>query len=247
MEFFQWLDSLDAYIKGWATSLGWPVEGLFRLLIAAIAGGLVGLEREVRGRQAGFRTNLLVCLGSALVMVVSVRFAHQPWPHTPGVNINIDPARIAYGVMTGIGFLGAGAIMKEGGSIRGLTTAAALWCVASVGLAAGFGMYLLTAMASVLIVAALWILDYVEDMIPRVRYRTVTVRRKWKVGVIAETVERFQKAKLDVTDASFQRTPDLGHTDISLRVAFLDKKQYYSFERQLEGDSDYLLLSTREV
>jgi putative Mg2+ transporter-C (MgtC) family protein len=241
------LQTLDDQLSNWAASLGWPLEPLFRLTIAAIAGGLVGLEREVRGRHAGFRTNLLVCLGSALVMIVSAAFAGHPWRHTPGVSINIDPARLAYGVMTGVGFIGAGTIMKTGSGIRGLTTAAAMWCVASIGLAAGFGLYLLSILATLLVIAALWVLDYVESLIPRVRYRVVTVRRAWKVGVTAETVERFQRAKLDVIDASFQRTPDLAYADISLQIAFVRKAQYYSFERQLEGDTDYQLLATRET
>src|SRR3982751_5325636 len=113
-------------------------ETATRILLAAIFGGLIGLEREVRGRQAGFRTYILVCVGSALVMVVSIQFAAHQWTAqsaNQGININIDPARIAYGVMTGIGFLGAGAIVHaQGGLVRGLTTAAALWCVAAVGL-----------------------------------------------------------------------------------------------------------------
>src|SRR5688572_425765 len=116
-------EQMDDQIRLWALSLGWPLEAALRLICAVVAGGLVGLEREVRGRQAGFRTNVLVCLGSALVMIVSIHFAYVPWPQHAGVNINIDPARIAYGIMTGIGFLGAGTIVHSKGSVRGLTTA----------------------------------------------------------------------------------------------------------------------------
>src|SRR5256885_15963979 len=108
-----WLEHLNQFLASWAAALGPTGEGFLRLFLAAIAGGLVGLERELRGRQAGFRTYLLVCLGSALVMIVSTEFGVHHWTaQTPnqGVNINVDPARIAYGVMTGIGFLGAGVI-----------------------------------------------------------------------------------------------------------------------------------------
>ncbi len=241
------IDGWDARMNAWANSLGWPWEGFVRLLLAAIAGGLVGLEREFRGRQAGFRTNILVSLGSAIAMIVSTEFARKAWPHAGNVNINIDPARIAYGVMTGVGFLGAGTIIHNKGTIRGLTTAAAMWCVASIGLAAGLGMYLMTILAAMLVVGALWLLDYLEDLLPKVRYRTVTVRRKWQVGLIPETVIRFEAANLKVVDASFERTDDLTHADINLKIAFLNKKQYYSFERQLEGDEDYQLLATREL
>src|SRR5437763_9543341 len=137
------MPSLDASLHNFLSSGSWITEAIVRLALAGLAGGAIGVEREVRGRIAGFRTNLLVCLGSALVMIVSTRmpFTDQWSTHPPGVVINSDPARIAYGVMTGIGFLGAGAILHERGFVRGLTTAAALWCVTAIGLAFGFGLY----------------------------------------------------------------------------------------------------------
>jgi uncharacterized membrane protein YhiD involved in acid resistance len=116
-----------------------------------------------------------------------------------------------------------------------------------MGLAAGLGMYLMTIIASLLIVVALWLLDYLEEFLPKVRYRTITVRRKWQVGIIPETVIRFEAANMKVIDASFQRTEDLQDADISLRIAFTNKHEYYTFERKLEGDSDYELISTREL
>src|SRR4051794_25264282 len=112
------LDALDHALRSWGSHLSWPGEEVLRLLVAAVAGGLVGLEREVRGRQAGFRTNLLVAVGSALVMIVSISFATRNWQHDQGFNINVDPARIAYSIMTGIGFLGAGTIVKSNGNVR---------------------------------------------------------------------------------------------------------------------------------
>lgn len=224
-----------------------PLEAVVRLILAAAAGGLIGLEREMRGRQAGFRTNLLVCLGSALVMIVSISFATYSWKTHPNINLNIDPARIAYGVMTGIGFIGAGTIIQTRGSIRGLTTAAAMWCVAALGLAAGFGLYFLCILSTLLILIALWILDYFEDMLPKFRHRIVTVRRKWYPGCISDTIERFKSEKFRVVDVSFERTDDLLDADISLVIAFMNKKQYYTFEKQLEGDTDCQLLSAREM
>src|SRR4051812_20648734 len=115
------IQHMDVRIDQWAAAVGWPTEAVLRLLLAAVIGGLVGIEREIHGREAGFRTNMLVALGSALTMLVSIEFARHHWqPQTSnqGVNINLDPARIAYGVMTGIGFHGAGAIVKAGPSIR---------------------------------------------------------------------------------------------------------------------------------
>jgi putative Mg2+ transporter-C (MgtC) family protein len=243
------VQSLDQTITNWTAGMGWPAEGFLRLLLAGIFGGLVGLERELRGRQAGFRTNILVCLGSALVMMVSANLALHSW-HVANneYTIRVDPGRIAYGVMTGIGFLGAGVIMRErSGTIRGLTTAAALWCMAAVGLCVGFGQYLLSLWATLLILACLWILDYFEDALPKMRYRTVTVRVAWSAGVIADTVKFVKDANLKVYDASFDRSNDMSFADISLRVAFSDREVYYRFERMIEADANYNLIATREI
>src|SRR5947207_7366411 len=122
--------------------------------------------------------------------------------------------------MTGVGFLGAGTILHTKGMVRGLTTAAGLWCVAAIGLAAGFGMYLIVSMAIALVVLALWLLDYVENVLPRLRYRNIIVRRAWKVGCIAETVKWLKDSGLYVADVTFQRTSDLEMVDISLQVGF---------------------------
>jgi putative Mg2+ transporter-C (MgtC) family protein len=113
-----------------------------RLLLAALLGGIIGLERETLNRPAGLRTHTLVSLGSALIMQVS--------SSTGG-----DPGRIAAQVISGIGFLGAGTILREGSSVRGLTTAASLWVVAGIGLAVGSGLYIAAAMASALVVFTL--------------------------------------------------------------------------------------------
>src|SRR4051794_21740468 len=115
----QWDSQLHEFLTGQSSVL----EPFVKLALAAVMGGLVGIEREIRGRQAGFRTYILVCMGAALVMIVSNSVALRSWPsHGQGVTVSIDPARIAYGVMTGIGFLGAGVIVHQKGSVRGLTT-----------------------------------------------------------------------------------------------------------------------------
>jgi putative Mg2+ transporter-C (MgtC) family protein len=238
------LHDLDLQLTAWANSLQWPLEPMIRLVLAASLGGLVGLEREIRGRQAGFRTNLLVALGCALIMIVSISFAYHPWPHSPQFNVNVDPARIAYSVMVGIGFLGAGVIIKQGGEIRGLTTAAGLWCVAAIGLASGAGLYLIALIASVLVLTALWFLNYVEKFLPKVRYRIVTLRRPWRPGIIHETVKLIEAHEhLNVHDVSFHRQNDLSIVEIRLRVAFASKKQYYAFEQDLDHRPDCQIVS----
>jgi putative Mg2+ transporter-C (MgtC) family protein len=120
-------------------SLTWP-HVLLRLTVAAVLGGAIGFERELRERQAGLRTHLLVSLGSALFTLVSAYGFHS-FLVSGGALVRTDPTRIAAQIVTGIGFLGAGAIIRQGLSVRGLTTAATLWLVAAIGMATGAGWY----------------------------------------------------------------------------------------------------------
>jgi putative Mg2+ transporter-C (MgtC) family protein len=241
------IDTLDINIKTWAASLGWPGEGVLRLILAAIAGGLVGLERELRGRQAGFRTNMLVCIGSALVMLVSIRFAEFPWHAQPGVNINVDPARIAYGVMSGVGFLGAGAIIHSQGSIRGLTTAAGLWCVAAIGLAIGFGSYSLSAVATLMVVCALWFMEHFETMLPKQKHREITLRAAYSPDCVAQAIQLLEKCGFVVKEAGHQRSHDLRYADIRLLIMFHNSKFADGLESRIAGDGRFDIVSSREV
>jgi putative Mg2+ transporter-C (MgtC) family protein len=122
-------------------TLGWP-HVLLRLTVAALLGGAVGFERELRERHAGLRTHLLVAVGSALFTLVSAfGFSDILAQSGPQVLVRLDPSRIAAQIVSGIGFLGAGAIIRQGLSVRGLTTAATLWLVAAIGMACGAGYY----------------------------------------------------------------------------------------------------------
>jgi len=120
-------------------ALSWP-HVLLRLSLAAVLGGAVGAERELRERQAGLRTHLVVCVGSALFTLVSA-YGFRDFIEAGSAYARIDPTRIAAQIVTGIGFLGAGAIIRQGLSVRGLTTAATLWLVAAIGMAVGAGYY----------------------------------------------------------------------------------------------------------
>ena len=115
------------------------LEMLLRLLAALIAGALIGYERSYHGRPAGFRTHALVCTASSLLMLVTVYEAH--WVRVTTGLVQLDPTRMAQGIMTGIGFLGAGVIFREGLTVRGLTTAASIWMTAAIGILAGIGFY----------------------------------------------------------------------------------------------------------
>ncbi len=130
-----------------------------RLVISVILGGIIGFERQHRGKTAGLRTHILVCLGACLVAMLSLNLYAGVEGKT-----NADPARLAAQVVSGIGFLGAGAIMKEGPTIKGLTTAASLWVVASVGLATGAGALVGAVATTVLVVVALEVLPRIDRL-----------------------------------------------------------------------------------
>ena len=153
----------------------WHGQAVLRLLMAAALGALIGLEREHHGRAAGLRTQLLVALGAATAMLVSLYFGQVYGHGAKGDHIQVDPARVAYGVMGGVGFLGAGAIIHYGVGVRGLTTAASLWCSAAIGLAAGFGMFVVAVAATAIVLFALVVLDLVERRIPEKISKLITV------------------------------------------------------------------------
>ena len=131
--------------------MNWP-EDLFGILLAVVLGAIVGLERQVSGKSAGLRTNVLICLGAAVFTIISKQMASG----------SIDVTRIAAQIVTGVGFLGAGAIIQDTGGVRGLTTAATIWLVASIGMACGAGYYGLAAVSALLAVLVLLGLGQIE-------------------------------------------------------------------------------------
>lgn len=146
-------------------------EFLLRLFSAALLGGVVGLERDIHGRDAGLRTHLLVSLGAALFMVLS----HVAARATESSGYISDPTRIAAQIVTGIGFLGAGVIIKAGVNVRGLTTAASLWTVAAIGMACGGGYYLLSVSTTAMALGGLILLKQVEKIYVRDAYRNLSI------------------------------------------------------------------------
>lgn len=134
------------------------LQMITRLLTTLVLSGLIGLERQVHRRDAGLRTHILVALGSCLIMLTSL-YVFDIYKET----VALDPARIAAGVITGIGFLGAGTIIREPEGVRGLTTAASLWVVAGIGLAVGCGFIKLAVYTTTLVLLVLYLLRYMED------------------------------------------------------------------------------------
>ncbi len=146
---------------------------IVRLLAASILGAIIGFERDLHGRAAGLRTNLLVSLGAAVFMILSEYIALTHVNAMSVVSIRPDPTRIAAQIVTGIGFLGAGAIIKSGFTIRGLTTAAGLWLSAGIGMSAGAGNYDLAVVATVIGLASLVLFNRVERIYSKDSYRTL--------------------------------------------------------------------------
>lgn len=145
-----------------------------RLTLAFAAGAMIGLERTYHGRSAGFRTHILVCTSSALLMLVTV-FQWELIGDVPMDTIRIDPTRMAQGLMTGIGFLGAGVIVKDHLSVRGLTTAASIWLTASIGIVIGMGLYYAAFLAIFIALIALTMIRNFERLIPMLQFGELTV------------------------------------------------------------------------
>lgn len=135
------------------------------LASALLAGGVIGLERSFHGRPAGFRTHSLVCLASSLLMLLTL-FQWDLLASVPNANITADPTRMAQGIMTGIGFLGAGVIFKEGYTVRGLTTAASIWITAAIGIMFGMGFFFPAVLTTVLTLGVLSLFRWIEVRLP---------------------------------------------------------------------------------
>ncbi len=176
------------------------LEAVLRLLLAMVIGGIVGLERELHDRPAGLRTHILVCVGAALIMLISMDVPRQ----FTGVQES-DPARIAAQVVSGIGFLGAGTILREGVTVRGLTTAASLWMAAALGLAAGAGLYIQGLMAAAITLVALRLLSLLGAYSTLKRnvleLRLVASDRP---GLIGETGEVLGRQEINIINVQMQ-------------------------------------------
>jgi putative Mg2+ transporter-C (MgtC) family protein len=139
-------------------------EAIARLLLVLVLAGAVGIERELREQEAGLRTHMLVGVGAAL-FVITGNFAWSELAFGNSTGVVLDPSRVVAYVVTGVGFLGAGAILKNGGSIRGLTTAASLWVVAAVGVSVGAGLYALGIVATAIVLLSLWPVRRLADLL----------------------------------------------------------------------------------
>ena len=192
---------------------------LIRLLVAAALTGAIGLERELRDRAAGLRTHMLVGVGSALFTIVSA-YGWGDFRFSTAEGVVFDPTRIAAQIVTGIGFLGAGAIIRQGLSVRGLTTAATLWVVAAIGMATGAGYYAAAVITTVLVLFSLWPLRIAAFRVSE-RFRPEEGRLAVELGAGATTVsvlEAVEEAGARVSSLEFADEGETRRVDMRVRL-----------------------------
>ena len=188
----------------------------FRLLLAAVLGAVIGFEREIHDHPAGMRTHLLVSLGSGIFTVLSiVAFSGAV---APNGSIPTDTSRVAAQIVSGIGFLGAGAILKYGTSVRGLTTAASLWATAAVGMACGAGSWLIAGVGTAIVVFSLWPLNLVINRMRGQASHALRIRiRAGRLDVLGEVTRTLAAPRVEIGEINSQRIGK-GHYEIELQL-----------------------------
>lgn len=192
-------------------------EIFLRIILGTALGGAIGFERDLHGRPAGLRTHAIVALASATFMVVSTRFVYFQH-YFAGDLLEVDPSRIAASVVSGIGFLGAGAILRTGFTIRGLTTAAGLWLVAAIGMAAGGGMYAVALFATAVGLGALTLLRRFEDRGEPIARQRLTVVVDETQTPITAVIDALAGGGAVVSQDEYERQPDDGQARVTFEV-----------------------------
>lgn len=184
------------------------LEILPHLAAATVAGGLIGLERSYHGRPAGFRTHTLVCLASSLLMLVTM-YQGKWYAAAVQETVRIDPTRMAQGVMTGIGFLGAGVIMREGLTVRGLTTAGSIWITAAIGILCGIGFYRPVIMATLITLGVLSFFRKIENFITSQIFATHSLlfhrEKAWSDAEISEMLGKNGFSAINISHNLLER------------------------------------------
>lgn len=195
------------------------VSASFRLFFAAAAGGIIGIERAYHGRPAGFRTHILVCMASALLMLlVEYQWLVVPTDHMDSVRV--DPTRMAQGIMTGIGFLGAGVIMQERHMVRGLTTAASIWITSAIGIIVGAGFFEIAAIASVITLGTLSLFRVLEAKLPARHYARLAITLEAEgCNPEKELLEQIESEGLRCSNIAYHLKNDSNTLELNLTVS----------------------------
>ena len=217
------------------------------MVAALVAGGLIGLERSHRGRPAGFRTHALVCLASSLLMLVTVYEGHW-FPRDAMARVVLDPTRLAQGIMTGIGFVGAGAIIKEGFTVRGLTTAASIWITAAIGILTGIGFYFAAGIGTVLVLGTLSTFRWIEARLPTETYAIFMVRYARDTAINEGALrELVQSTGFSLHNLSYRLHGDVGQLEYRMVLRTMDASNARALSDKLRADRavlDYRIAPT---
>ena len=188
---------------------------IIRLLLACLLGGLIGLEREINNRPAGLRTHILVTVGSALIMLISIL------GFTYG-----DPSRLAAQVVSGIGFLGAGTIIRNGGDVSGLTTAASIWVSGGIGLAVGNGFYFGACFATGIVLFSLFSLGFIEKKMFKNKFKKIRIQCLDRNGLIGELGILFSKHNISIKELKFSNLNTDNPEKITIKLTLKFPKDF---------------------
>lgn len=197
-------------------------EAMLKLLIACFLGGILGLERQRHGRVAGLRTHMLVCMASTVLMTTA-----SHWVVDADASLQLAPGRLAAGIMTGMGFIGAGTIIRSHHSVRGLTTSACLWLTAALGVAIGLGYSVLAVKTAFLSLMILWLLGKLDAVIRTESFHVLTIRMKQNQGVIEKVKSICAQAGGRILDISIHK---------SKKTDKMVYKLHLQFHHKVDGD-----------
>ncbi len=225
-----------------SNEVNWETS-LIRILFSFVLGMLIGIERETHHQPAGMRTHILISIGSTMVMLVSI-FVPQTFTNFQ----NGDPGRIAAQVVSGIGFLGAGAILKFGTDIKGLTTAASIWAMAAIGLAVGAGMFIISIAGVVVILFALTIMDFFEKKLFKERTLRKIVIVVDKKGTNVNTVKEVLKnEKVNIVTTGFERNINEANDKLTFLVNVIKGHDVQQLSDVLEKQTGIVSISVQII
>jgi putative Mg2+ transporter-C (MgtC) family protein len=207
-------------------------EIIARLLLGTLFGGVIGFERQVHGRPAGFRTHILVCIAAVLIMLVSEYY--QYLSSIDPSYIRVDPGRIAAGALAGVGFIGAGVVLKAGLSIQGLTTAACIWVVSAIGLAIGSGLYLAGTVTFLVTIFTLALLRIIETKMPKLTYRFLTITADLNADE-NQITSAIKKTNLSIVNIDYEQCTDSGIMIFYITVSFYRYRTLKSLINELSS------------
>lgn len=209
------------------------LEAGSRLLAATLAGGIIGAERAYNGRAAGFRTHILVCMASALLMLL-MQYQWLAVPAEQLATIRVDPTRMAQGIMTGIGFLGAGVILHDRQTVRGLTTAASIWATSAIGIILGSGFFAIGAAAGVLVLGTLSLFRWVESHIPSRHYARLVVKADLDIEDLEDKLrETLKNEGLKLGDFAFRASHSQRYQELQTTISTFSSRKFRTLQKVL--------------